>query len=395
MILIITVPSVAGRLKQFVSVWQTITSDFFILSSIKGVKIEFDESVITLMIPNCYMASIDLKDAYYSVSIDTNHRKYLRFIWKNQLFQFTCLPNGLSSAPRILTKLKPAYSTLRCKSIETVGYIDDTYLKGSTFHDCETNVSSTVKLFTELSLTLNMAKSFLIPSQFIVFLGFVLNSVQMTISLTPSKSMKVKSNAVELLHNQSPTIRTVSEMIGLMVASFPGVMYGPLYYKQLEIEKVAALKQNQGNFEASMILSDMARSDLHWWIENITDTSNTATHGNCQVTPYSDASLTGWRGVYNSITTGGQWTENESQTRIIYLEILACFLTLKAFCSQIKNCHVKTMIDSTTAISYINSMGGGGVEASHAIKLPGNYEYGVPTMEYGCLQHTSLERKMC
>ena len=46
-----------------------------------------------------------------------------------------------------------------------------------------------------------------------------------------------------------------------------------------------------------MILSDMARSDLQWWIENITDTSNTATHGNCQVTVYSDASLTGWGGV--------------------------------------------------------------------------------------------------
>ena len=63
------------------------------------------------------------------MSIDRNHRKYLRFIWKNQLFQSTCLPNGLSSAPKILTKLmKLAYSTLRCKGVENVGYIDDTYL---------------------------------------------------------------------------------------------------------------------------------------------------------------------------------------------------------------------------------------------------------------------------
>lgn len=82
---------------------------------------------ITLMSPNCYMASIDLKDTYHSVPIDTNHRKYLRFKWKNQLFQFTCLPNGLSSAPRIFTKLmKPAYSVLPCKGFENVGCIDDT-----------------------------------------------------------------------------------------------------------------------------------------------------------------------------------------------------------------------------------------------------------------------------
>ena len=254
------------------------------------------KSAITLMSPNCYMASIDLKDAY--------------------------------SAPRIFTKLmKPAYSTFSCKGFENVGYIDDTYLKGSTFHDCETNVSSTIKLFTDLGLTLNMAKSVLITSQFIIFPGFLLNSVQMTLSLTPLKAMKIKSKAVELLHNQSPKIWTVSEMIGLMVASFPGVMYGPLYYRQLEIEKVAALKQYRGNFEASMILSEIAKSDLHWWIENITDTSNTATHGNCQVTVYSDASLTAWGGISNSFTTWRQWTEDESQNHINYLEILACFLT--------------------------------------------------------------------
>ena len=41
----------------------------------------------------------------------------------------------------------------------------------------------------------------------------------------------------------------------------------------------------------------------------------------------------------------------------------------------------ETMIDNTTAVSYINSMG---VEASTVIKLPGNYGFGVPTMEYGC-----------
>ena len=65
-----------------------------------------------------------------------------------------------------------------------------------------------------------------------------------------------------------------------MVASFPGVMFGRLYrYRQLEIEKVAALKQNNGNFEVNMQLSDIARSDLHWWIENVTNLSNTVIHG--------------------------------------------------------------------------------------------------------------------
>ena len=36
-----SVPYVAGRLKKFLSVWQTITSDSFVLDVIKGVKKEF------------------------------------------------------------------------------------------------------------------------------------------------------------------------------------------------------------------------------------------------------------------------------------------------------------------------------------------------------------------
>ena len=123
-------------------------------------------NAITLMTPNCFMASIDLKDAYYSVSVNKNHRKYLRFIWKHQLFQFICLPNGLSCAPRIFTKiLKPIYVTLRSQGFENVGYIDDSYLQGGTFSDCNTNVAVTTKLFTDLGFILNHEKSISEPKQ--------------------------------------------------------------------------------------------------------------------------------------------------------------------------------------------------------------------------------------
>ena len=51
---IVTVPYVAGRLKQFVSVWQTITSDHFILSAVKGVKFEFANFPQQSVIPRKY-----------------------------------------------------------------------------------------------------------------------------------------------------------------------------------------------------------------------------------------------------------------------------------------------------------------------------------------------------
>ena len=99
-------------------------------------------SAVRLMTPNYVMASIDLKDAYYVVPIAEEHRKYLTVYWQGSLYQYTCMPNGLSSAPRYFTKLlEPVYSTLRQHSHLNVGYIDDSYLQSSDTKECLLNIS--------------------------------------------------------------------------------------------------------------------------------------------------------------------------------------------------------------------------------------------------------------
>ena len=54
--------------------------------------------VIKLMTPNCFMATIDLKDAYYSVPVSEKHQKYLQFYWKGTTTSFLVSPlrNSLS-----------------------------------------------------------------------------------------------------------------------------------------------------------------------------------------------------------------------------------------------------------------------------------------------------------
>jgi len=59
----------------------------------------------------------------------------------------------------VLTKiLKPAYATLQSQGFENVGYIDDSYLQGGTFADCDTNVAATTNLFGDLGFILNQEK---------------------------------------------------------------------------------------------------------------------------------------------------------------------------------------------------------------------------------------------
>ena len=52
---------------------------------------------------NGYMCKIDLKD--YSVPLHLNSQTFVRFKWKDQLYQFLCLCFGLRPGPRIFTKL--------------------------------------------------------------------------------------------------------------------------------------------------------------------------------------------------------------------------------------------------------------------------------------------------
>ena len=45
-------------------------------------------TAMSLLSEGYYMASVDLRDAYYTFLIHPESRKYLRFTWNNQLWQF-------------------------------------------------------------------------------------------------------------------------------------------------------------------------------------------------------------------------------------------------------------------------------------------------------------------
>ena len=72
----------------------------------------------------------------------------------------------------------------------------------------------------------------------------------------------------------------------------------------------------------------------------------------------TDASTHGWGGVRDGNRTGGRWKPEEVNSHINYLELLAILLTLKALCHDCKNKHIRIQCDNTTAVCYINNVGG-------------------------------------
>ncbi len=219
------------------------------------------------------------------------------------------------------------------------------------------NVIDTVKLLDALGFVPHPKKSVFIPTQTLVFLGFLLNSINMTVSLTSEKAKKLKSAVSCLLSCETPSIREVAQVLGLIISIFPGVMYGPLHFRLTEHEKSKALKQNAGNFDAMMSLTPLARDELQWWIDSIDTAVNEIHRPDPQITIRTDASKQGWGCAVNDLTTGGLWTASEKENHINYLEMMAVFFGLQAYKQLVSNKHVKVLVDNTTVQVILNKMG--------------------------------------
>ena len=239
----------------------------------------------------------------------------------------------------------------------SVAYIDDSYLQGTTYDECLQNLIDTIKLFHSLGFIVHPSKSVFKPEQRVTFLGFVLDSVKMRVYLTTERATSIYKACSSLLNNPKPSIRDLARVIGLITASFPGVMYGPLHYRALDVNKTRALKNSKGDFEQTVILSENAILELHWWTKNVSDSYNEISHGNPQIVITSDASKIGWGCTCGDQKTRGNWTPQEALSHINILEIRAAYFALKTFSETISNKHVKLMVDNTTAVSCLNQMG--------------------------------------
>lgn len=322
-------------------------------------KLEDFRSVKNIISKDCYMANIDLKDAYFLLPIHQRYRKFLKFKYNNQLYEFTCMPFGLSIAPFIFTKIfKPIMNHLRSLGFLSVLYLDDILLFGKNKQDCYNNVNYTINLLTSLGFLINNEKSLFEPTQEIKFLGFMFNSSNMTISIPPEKSEKILNTIKSTKNKKTMRIRDFARFIGTLVSICPAVPYGWAHIKNFEHCKYKALKQCSGNYDHTLKINKDLHDDFSWWIANLPSSELSLVETPYVLTIFTDASNSGWGASCKNKSTWGFWNSSEKQYHINYLELLAAFNGIKSFAKNHSNCNIILRIDNITAISYINRMGG-------------------------------------
>ena len=67
---------------------------------------------------------------------------------------------------------------------------------------------------------------------------------------------------------------------------------------------IMALKAHKWDYEKSVVLSDQAKSDLHWWVANVETSFGAIFHEKPSLVLHTDASKTGWGAVHVDSHTG-------------------------------------------------------------------------------------------
>lgn len=332
-------------------------------------KMDTLQTALGMINPNYFMASIDLSDAYYSIPVAPIDQKFLLFQFEGIRYRYTCLPNGLSSAPRIFTKImKPVLSSLRKKGHQVMNYLDDLFMTGESVEECQETVLETVKLLSDLGFTIHPDKSQFTPSQVIEFLGFIINTKSFDVKLTPEKVLKINSNISSLISNKRKTsIREVAQILGSFEASLPAIPHGRLHMFYLSKAKNAALKISKGDYEGGLCLDENCIAELNWWSEHL-GCSKPIRQTLPKIVIYSDACPNGWGAAFENKSTGGHWSLSESENHINILELKAAIFALKIYATQFFNTTVHLKVDNTSTLAWINKQTGPNIVIFNLVK---------------------------
>ena len=114
-------------------------------------------------------------------------------------------------------------------------------------------------------------------------------------------------------------------------------------------EKIKALSDNNGSFEARMEIKTYLQDDFLRWKLNIM----TVVNFEFCFEIFSDFSNTGWGACCNGEKIYGFWNKRNREYHINYLESLAAFFGSKCFAKNCSNCKILLCIDNFSIIGRI------------------------------------------
>lgn len=179
-----------------------------------------------------------------------------------------------------------------------------------------------------------------------------------TIELPLLKRKQISTLLRSFASRDKCSIREFAEFIDTLVATCPAVKYGFLYTKSFEREKFKALIVYDQNFDRIMVLAKHLMEDFIWWKNRILTSVCRIKKFSFKLEIFSDATPKAWGAYCKGKSARGFWSILKSKLHINNLELGAVFMSSKTFAKNNQSCEILLRIDNTTAVCYVNRIGG-------------------------------------
>ena len=233
----------------------------------QSLKMETPETIRTSLQTGEWVTSIDFKDAYFHIPINSQSRKYMRFHLQDKTSQFKALPFGLSTAPMEFTVVAKEVKWLAMRQgIRIHQYLDDWLVRATSHRVCLQQTKDLVLLCRELGWLVNEDKSELEPKQVFNFVGYQFDLKEGRVRPTIERWQTLQSKILEILSNPICPVRKLMSLIGLLTATEKQVHLGRLHMRPIQWH----LKNNwrvPESLEKIIPIPKSLHPHLKWWLE--------------------------------------------------------------------------------------------------------------------------------
>ncbi len=307
--------------------------------------------------PRDWFAAIDLKDAYFHVSILPRHRPFYGLRSRVGHGSTGSSPSG-SPCPPVSSRRSrrvplPHYGKWASGS-STVSSMARTREQLCDHRDL------VLRHLSQLGLRVNWEKSKLSPAQRISFLGVELDSVSMSARLTEERAQSVLNCLSSFGGRTVVPLKQFQRLLGHMASAAAVTPLGLLHMRPLQHwlhSRVPRWAWRRGALQVN-ITQECRRSFSPWTDLAFLRAGVPLEQVSRHVVVTTDASSTGWGATCNGQAASGLWMGPRLLWHINCLELLAVHLALRQFRPLLLGKHVLVRTDNTAAVSYINRMGG-------------------------------------
>ena len=317
------------------------------------------DDAATLVTEGCYMAKVDLKSAYRSVSISKHSQKVTGLKWtfgnRTVYFRDTKLCFGSRLAPGIFHRLTQAVKRmLERKGLKAVVvYLDDFFIKADSFEDCVDALNLVISLLRKLGFHINWQKV-TDPSTRIIFLGIEIDSSNMCLRLPDDKLHQALDELRSFRSRKRASKKQLQSLAGKLNFC-AGVVFGGRVFLRRIIDSINLLKADNHK----MILTAGIHADINWWLQFMSTFNGKSMLLDQQAVEsvFTDSCTFAAGGIYAGDWFYINWDLDwplVSQLHINSKEILAAFLAVCRWAPCWRNKRIYLQSDNITAVAAIN-----------------------------------------